>query len=140
MHTARTALALTAAAGLALTACSLPPDSSDTSSTSTAAAPHSSAAHSSAAAKPKPPAKPKPATIEGDGTRTVPADVKPGTYITRVPTDSFGCYWARLRNTSGDMNAIIANGNVTAGGVVTVTIARSDRGFETQGCGTWTHR
>jgi hypothetical protein len=126
MHTARTALAL-AAAGFALTACSVP-DSSGTSSTSTAAA------------KPKPPAKPKPATIEGDGTRTVPADVKPGTYITRVPTDSFGCYWARLRNTSGDMNAIIANGNVTAGGVVTVTIARSDRGFETQGCGTWTHR
>ena len=71
----------------------------------------------------------------GDGTHRVGKDVMPGTY--RAPSvGGFGCYWARLRNFSGGLNAIIANGNESAPALV--TIKSTDRGFESNGCGTWT--
>lgn len=85
-----------------------------------------------AAAKPKKTRKPP--AIGGDGTFRVPQDVRPGTY--RTGGDAAGnCYWARLRNLSGDLNAVLANGNVT--GPTTVTIRRSDMGFQSQGCEEW---
>lgn len=72
-------------------------------------------------------------TIPGDGTFTVGTDVQPGTYV--APAMS-GCYWQRLKDTSGDPEAIIAND--IANGQVTVTIAATDGAFSTQGCGVFT--
>jgi hypothetical protein len=79
-------------------------------------------------------------TIRGDGVFLVGDDVKPGRYTTRVPDDSFNCYWARLTGTSGQFSDIIANNNVNPGGQAVVTIGRNDVAFETNGCGTWTRR
>lgn len=86
-----------------------------------------------AAAKPTRTRKPRP-TIPGDGTFRVPQKVKPGTYRT-AGADGFNCYWARLRNLSGELEGVLANGNVT--GPTTVTVRRTDKGFETKGCHTW---
>ncbi|HEU5160514.1 MAG TPA: DUF4190 domain-containing protein [Streptosporangiaceae bacterium] len=71
-------------------------------------------------------------SIPGDGTFRVPQDVQPGTY--RTPGGE-PCYWARLRNLSGDLDSILANGNPT--GPTTVTIRSTDKGFETTGCDDW---
>lgn len=73
----------------------------------------------------------------GQGTYRVPADIKPGTYRTDGPTPSTlpNCYWSRLRDTSGQFSAIIANGNTP--GPVTITIAPDDVAFETRGCKPW---
>ncbi|HKW20875.1 MAG TPA: hypothetical protein VJO13_05830 [Ktedonobacterales bacterium] len=70
----------------------------------------------------------------GDGTFQVGKDIQPGTYRTRQ--GSPGCYWARLSGFGGSVGEIIANDNTDAPAVV--TIAASDKGFESQGCGTWT--
>lgn len=69
----------------------------------------------------------------GDGTHVVGKDIPPATYRTRGGS---GCYWARLRSFGGGLNAILANDN--ADGPAVVTILRTDRGFETRRCGTWT--
>lgn len=61
-------------------------------------------------------------------------DIQPGTYRTRA--DSPGCYYARLKGFSGSVDDIIANDTTDAPAVV--TIAASDKGFESQSCGTWT--
>jgi hypothetical protein len=68
----------------------------------------------------------------GDGTHVVGEDIEPGTYKTEGGS---GCYWARLRSFSGELDAIIANDNASGRGVV--TIAPSDAGFESSNCGTW---
>lgn len=73
----------------------------------------------------------KSTTRFGAGTYIVGTDIAPGTYRTR----GNGCYWARLRSFTGELNALIANGNPT--GQVVVTIKRSDRGFTSTRCGTW---
>lgn len=75
----------------------------------------------------------EPEAAFGDGTHRVGQDIQPGTY--RAP-DAAGCYWARLRNFSGDLDSILANANES--GPTVVTILRSDRGFESTGCGDWT--
>jgi hypothetical protein len=82
-------------------------------------------------------APPAPTTIASDGTHLVPAEARPGTYRATVPADSFGCYWARLKGTSGNFEDIIGNGNGDAGGRMTVTIRTTDKAFQTEGCGTW---
>jgi hypothetical protein len=43
-----------------------------------------------------------------------------GRYRISGPTDSYGCYWERDRNDSGDFDAIIANDNVDGPSSVTV--------------------
>ena len=68
----------------------------------------------------------------GEGTWAVGAEIAPGRYR----ASGSGCYWARLRNFTGDFNAIITNDN-NANPVV--TIAATDRGFTSARCGTW-HR
>lgn len=69
-------------------------------------------------------------SFPGDGTFVVGTDIKPGTYKTAgMP----GCYWARLA--SLDTSNIIDNNNTD--GPTTVTILRSDKAFETQGCAGW---
>jgi hypothetical protein len=70
----------------------------------------------------------------GDGTFQVGKDIQPGTYRTRE--GSSGCYYARLKGFSGGVEDIIANDNTSDPAVI--TIAGSDKGFESQNCGTWT--
>lgn len=77
-----------------------------------------------------------PATAIGQGTYVVGSDIVAGTYKTAGPTGDLPCYWARLKNTSGDFSAIITNGNPT--GQTTVTISKTDGAFETTGCQQWT--
>ncbi|MFJ9849595.1 hypothetical protein [Streptomyces sp. NPDC101150] len=69
----------------------------------------------------------------GEGTYIVGDEIEPGTYKT---DGGDNCYWARLTSTSGDLDAIIANGLPQGTGYV--TIAPSDKAFETSGCGDWT--
>lgn len=83
------------------------------------------------APKPQDTTAPAPVTF-GDGQYAVPQQVKPGTYAT---DGGENCYWARLKGFSGEIEDVAANGNPT--GPARVTIARTDKGFETQGCGEW---
>jgi hypothetical protein len=85
--------------------------------------------------KPTPTAKPKPAFASfGDGMFQVGKDIKAGTYRTR--TGSVNCYYSRLSGFTGALDEILANDNTSAPAVV--TIASSDKGFQSTGCGTWT--
>jgi hypothetical protein len=70
----------------------------------------------------------------GDGSWQVGTDIKAGTYRTRVASP--GCYWARLAGFSGSLSDILANENTDFPSVV--TIAATDKGFKSDGCGTWT--
>ncbi|WP_431968967.1 hypothetical protein [Actinacidiphila sp. bgisy160] len=87
---------------------------------------------------PKPAKKPGPPTsIDGDGQYLVGEDIKAGTYKTAGPQDDdlgLGCYWARLKNASGEFDAIIANDNIT--GQARVTVHKGEY-FETKGCLKW---
>jgi len=74
-------------------------------------------------------------TVGGTGVYLVGVDIPPGTYWT---AGSDGCYWARLSDTSGAPDAVIAN-DITAG-PTTVTIEPTDGVFETRGCAVWTLR
>lgn len=82
------------------------------------------------------PAKPK-ATFPGDGTYEVGKDIQPGTYVSGKP-DSGNCYWARMKGTSGSFGDIIANNN--SAGQSVVTIAATDKVFESSGCNDWARR
>lgn len=68
-----------------------------------------------------------------DGVYLVGTDIKPGTY--RGGVGQPDCYWARLSNTDGSLDGILANNN---GGNQVVTIKKSDKAFETSNCGAWT--
>lgn len=85
------------------------------------------------------PAASGPLTSLGSGTYPVGIaadDVTPGTYRTAGSASSFPCYWAREKDTTGELGSIIANGTPT--GPTTVTVKSSDGAFETMGCQTWT--
>lgn len=69
----------------------------------------------------------------GDGVWLVGPDIKPGTYRTQNASGS--CYWARLNGTSGDFDDLITNG--IPDGPAVVTIAPSDKAFESTRCGQW---
>jgi hypothetical protein len=91
------------------------------------------------AAAPVPAAPSGPLTTFGSGTYEVgtgDGQVTPGKYRTVGPeAGDFGsCYWARLKDTDGDFDSIIANGNTE--GPAVVTISKTDGAFETR-C-TWT--
>lgn len=89
-------------------------------------------------AKPKPTKKPgPPTTIDGDGQYLVGEDIQAGTYKTAEPEDDdfgLGCYWARNKNASGELGAIIANDNIT--GQTRVTVRKGEY-FEAKGCDKW---
>jgi hypothetical protein len=76
-----------------------------------------------------------PATTIDEGVYEVGVDITPGKYKTSG-TDSYGCYYARLKTGDGSLGDII-NNNITQG-PATVTIKESDGYFETKGCETWT--
>lgn len=80
--------------------------------------------------EPAPPPPPPPVGF-GDGTHRIGTDVPAGTYRSE---EASLCYWARLSGFSGELGDIIANGNT---GLEIVTLALTDVGFETQGCGDW---
>jgi hypothetical protein len=79
------------------------------------------------------PARPRFRTF-GDGQHVVGEDIRPGTYRTREP--STGCYWARLKGFSGELDDIAANENTNFPTIV--TIYATDKGFESNDCGEWT--
>src|SRR5581483_3114553 len=90
------------------------------------------------AARPPPPATapppPPPSKAFGDGTFVVGSDIRPGTY--RASRPSSFCYWERLSGFGGTLDEIIAN-EASSSGPELVTIAASDAGFTSRGCGGW---
>ncbi len=70
-------------------------------------------------------------TSFGQGTFIVGTDMVPGTYRSQGGS----CYWARLSAFTGAFSAIIANHYGSRG---LVTIKSTDKGFHSQGCGSWT--
>lgn len=69
-----------------------------------------------------------------DGTFRVGVDILPGTYRAAEPSE--GCYWERLSGFSGEFKDLIAND--FSNSIQVVTIAPTDAGFLSRGCGTWT--
>jgi hypothetical protein len=121
----------TAVVGL-VTAGTLAACGTDTSSGSTDL--KKPAATTSTVTKSAQPAGPK--TSFGDGKYKVGRDIAPGTYRTAGPADSSlpNCYWAREKNDSGELDAIIANDDAVGQTSVTVNTGEF---FETNGCQTW---
>lgn len=78
----------------------------------------------------------KPAGI-GDGQYEVGSEIQVGDYRTTVPADSFGCYWARVHDFDGELQSIIANGNLQAGARGRITVKKTDAGVEFTGGCTW---
>ena len=76
---------------------------------------------------------PKLASTIDDGTWVVGDDIQVGTYETS--NEDGNCYWARLSGYSGSLDDIVANG-IPEGRAI-VTIMESDKGFKSDGCGTW---
>jgi len=79
-------------------------------------------------------------TISGEGVTLVgpsKGQMAPGRYQTNGPAaDSGGnCYWARLKDTTGELDAILANSDI--GGSTVVTIKTTDKAFESSGCQPW---
>ncbi|WP_413755137.1 hypothetical protein [Streptomyces sp. MMBL 11-3] len=72
--------------------------------------------------------------IPGDGTFLVGKDIEAGTYRSEGKK-AYGCYWARLSDTTGEAGAIIANGN--AQGPAIVKVAAGDKAFQTTDCKPW---
>lgn len=115
-----------AVAALVAIGCASAPDA-DTSTVAPAEAP---------ATNPAPPAKPAAKGLTS-GTWEVGTEVKPGTYTTTA-TDH--CYWARLKDFDGDLDAIIANGNLKDGERGRITVKKTDKGLELTGDCVWTRR
>ncbi len=91
--------------------------------------------HTSDDRTPAPTTLPGPKTEFTSGTFRVGVDIASGTYV--APGGS-GCYWERESVFGGGgSDSIIANDFFPGQGQVVVTIAASDKGFKTSGCGTW---
>jgi hypothetical protein len=66
-----------------------------------------------------------PGTVTDTGTLLVGPDITPGTYR------GVGCrYWERMKNADGELESILANGNVESGEHLTVTILKTDYAFD----------
>ncbi|MFJ3516272.1 hypothetical protein [Streptomyces sp. NPDC090131] len=76
----------------------------------------------------------KKAAIRGSGTFEVGKDVPPGTYRS-TGNGGVGCYWERSKDSSGELDSILANDNVT--GTSYVTVAATDKIFKSGGCKDW---
>ncbi|MFD3836602.1 hypothetical protein ACFWWC_10125 [Streptomyces sp. NPDC058642] len=79
-------------------------------------------------------AEQKKVAFEGDGDFQVGSDVKPGTYRTSGNDDGM-CYWERAKDSSGEMDSLLANDNVT--GTSYVTVKASDKLFKSSDCNDW---
>jgi hypothetical protein len=76
----------------------------------------------------------KKAAFSGNGDFQVGKDVKPGTYRTTGNTDGM-CYWERAKDSSGEMDSLLANDNVT--GTSYVTVKATDKLFSSHDCKDW---
>jgi hypothetical protein len=90
----------------------------------------------SKAPSPKKTTEPEPESTMEEGTYEIGVDAKQGRYKTRVPEDSSGCYWEKVKDDSGTLSSVIANGEVNAGGRVSITLKRGQF-FLSEDCGTW---
>ncbi len=79
---------------------------------------------------------PPPAIDFLDGTYIVGTEVPAGTFRTLAAEGL--CYWERLAGFSGGLDDIIANG-LADGAPEIVTIASTDAGFSSSGCGSWSN-
>ncbi|MFF4270819.1 hypothetical protein [Streptomyces sp. NPDC001536] len=79
-------------------------------------------------------AEEKKVAFEGDGDFQVGSDIKPGTYRTTGNDDGM-CYWERAKDSSGEMDSLLANDNVT--GASYVTVKASDKLFKSSDCNDW---
>ncbi len=70
----------------------------------------------------------------GNGTHIVGTAVKAGRYISTTATNR--CYWERVSGFGGSFGEIISNGSGDGAHLI-IDILESDRGFKTNGCGTW---
>jgi hypothetical protein len=84
---------------------------------------------------------PQPLAQLGDGTYLVPTQARPGTWSTNgvstISASLLGCYWARLRSTSGEMSAVIASQNLAQGAPTTITVERTDKAVKFSGGCAW---
>ncbi len=79
---------------------------------------------------------PQRTSVPGDGVYAVNSQLKPGTYRTSGPAKgAYNCYWEIDSDFLGQISSIVDNGNES--GQAYVTVAKSDKGFRTSGCGTW---
>jgi hypothetical protein len=114
---------------------SQPASTPSTQTTQPASQPTTVPTHAASTPTSVPTQKPAPSFVTfSDGTYQVGKDIQPGTYRTR--TASPGCYYERLSGFGGTVGDIIANNNTDNPAIV--TIKATDKGFDTQGCGTWT--
>ncbi|GAA3925224.1 hypothetical protein GCM10022244_38420 [Streptomyces gulbargensis] len=74
------------------------------------------------------------AGIPGDGVFLVGKDIQPGTYRSDGKDNAL-CYWARLSDTTGELEDTIASGN--AKGQTIVKIDTSDKAFQSSDCKPW---
>lgn len=81
--------------------------------------------------------KSKKVVTVGEGQYLVGEDIPAGTYKTKGALDSIlpYCYWARRKDASGELDAIIAS-NGFDNGPGRVTVKRGEI-FETNGCHDW---
>lgn len=87
----------------------------------------------------QPAEQPAAASTIGDGLYLVGEQIEPGRYRTSGPdkSDLFpNCYWARLKDDSGEFSAIIANDNLQGPGSVTV---KAGEFLELSGGCEWSH-
>ncbi|MFE9774976.1 hypothetical protein ACFYOV_25540 [Streptomyces sp. NPDC005931] len=80
------------------------------------------------------PKKATKAAFDGDGDFRVGSDVEPGTYRTTGNTDGL-CYWQRAKDSSGEIESVLANDNVS--GTAYVTVKPTDKLFSSSGCNDW---
>jgi hypothetical protein len=73
----------------------------------------------------------------GDGMWQVPEEVKPGTYKTTVPADSWNCYYEVNKGFTGELGSILTNGNQDGDKQVIMVVPKTAKGVEVSGCGTW---
>lgn len=76
---------------------------------------------------------PVPGFVAGDGTWLVGKEIKRATYQS---AGGSSCYWSRLSDLSGELEAIIAN-SFGRNGKQVVALGADDAAFATQGCGRW---
>lgn len=101
-----------------------------------AAAGVNGAAKSLATSMPSTPVTKKPAAKSGAlqaGDYVVGRDVKAGTYNVTTGPDGINCYWARVKAFDGDLESVLANGNVQPGQKAKITIKATDHGLDLQG-------
>jgi len=86
-------------------------------------------------------ATPQPLAQLGDGTFLVPMQVRPGTWSTngmsQISSSLLGCYWARLRSLSGELNSVIASDNIALGAPTAITVAPTDKAVKFSGGCQW---